>query len=177
MKHSNKKHGEKHEHDAELDEPVERLGRASKKLNAAAQRATHRIETLEERLVATEPGIEVWGPALVTEPVTFRRESSETPEAAERVVTLGYAKVKKGKWGIVAREVVKASNGALLSDENSLLHKAERNLRLLAAPHLSTLTRQIVEAVEVQTVGLEDEDGEDDEASRSGREPSAHADN
>jgi hypothetical protein len=181
MKHSSKKHGEKHELDEqaneELDELVERLGRASRRLNAAAQRATHRIEALEERLVAAEPGIEVWGPTLVTEPTTFQREGSTTPEAAERVVTLGYAKVKKGKWGIVAREVIKATGGALLSDESSLLHKAERNLRLAAAPHLSALTRRIVEAVEAQTVGLarEDEDGDEGDETSGHDSSAAHA--
>lgn len=180
MKHSSKKHGEGHEHveraDEEIDGLVARLGRASKRLNAAAQRATHRIEVLEERLVAAEPGIEVWGPTLVTEPTTFQRHGSTTPEAAERVVTLGYAKVKKGKWGIVAREVIKASGGALLSDESSLLQKAERNLRLLACPHLAALTRRIVETVEAQTVGLarEDED-EDDETSGHDSSAAAHA--
>lgn len=178
MKHSSKKHSEKTEQDQAIEDLVARLGRASKRLNAAAQRATHRIEALEERLVGAEPGVETWGPTLLKEQVPLSREGSETSEAAERVVTLGYAKVKKGKWGIVARDVVKTSSGTLVSDEISHLHKAERNLRLLALPHLSTLTRQMVETIEAQTAGLDDgEDDGDEAASRQGNEAAAHADN
>jgi hypothetical protein len=179
MKNSNKKHGDKHQHDPEIDALIPRLERASKRLNVAAQQATRRIEALEERLVSAEPGVEFWGPTLITEQITFQREGSEggeSVEAAVRVVTLGYAKVKKDKWGIAVREVVKASSGGgLLSEKSSLLHKAERNLRLLALPHLTSLTRQIVEAIEAQTVGLED-DADDDEASTQG-ESARHADN
>jgi hypothetical protein len=178
MKHSSKKQSDKHEQDPEIDELITRLERGSQRLNAAAQRATRRIETIEEQLVAAEPGVECWGPTLVTEPITFQREGSETPEAAERVVTLGYAKVKKGKWGIVVREVVKGANGTLLSEESSHLHKAERNLRLLASPHLTALTRQVVEAIEALTVGLEDDDEAGEGAStQHGTASGAHADN
>jgi hypothetical protein len=179
MKHSSKKQSEKTEHDEEIDELVTRLEGASKRLNAAAERATQQIEALDERLVAAEPGIEVWGATLLTEQTTFRREGSDAPEAAERAVRLGYAKVKKGKWGLVVREVVKSSSGGLLSEESSLLHKAERNLRLVASRHLAPLTRQIVEAVEAQAVGLEDGEEDDDAraASRQGNDSAAHADN
>jgi hypothetical protein len=178
MKHSSKKSG-KHDHDPEIDELITRLETASNRLNIAAQRATRRIEALDARLVAAEPGIECWGPTLIREQTTYRTEGSEAPQAAERVVTLGYAKVKKGKWGLTVREVLKSSSGAFLSEEGTLLSKAERNLRLLAAPHLMALTRKIVEAVEAQTVGLEDTDDEDEdgEASRQGSEAAAHADN
>jgi hypothetical protein len=179
MKHSTKKHSDKHEHDPEIDELITRLEEASKRLNAAAQRATQRIEELDARLVAAEPGVELWGPTLVTGQTTFQAEGSDTPVAAERVVTLGYAKVKKGKWGIAVREVLKSSSGTLLSEESTLLYKAERHLRLLAAPHLVTLTRQIVETIEAQTVGFaDDEDDDSEEApSRHGSESAAHADN
>jgi hypothetical protein len=155
MRNSTKKHGDKHQ-DPEIDELITRLEVASKRLNSAARQATRRIEALEERLVAAEPGIEMWGPTLLTEQTTFQQEGGEAAEAAERVVTLGYAKIKKDRWGFAVREVVKASGGALLSDTTRLLHKTERNLRLLAVPHLTALTRRIVEAVEAQTVGLED---------------------
>jgi hypothetical protein len=178
MKHSSKKHSDKHEHDPEIDELITRLEKASRRLNSAAERATQRIEALDARLVSAEPGIEFWGPRLITEQTTFTAEGSEAPVAAERVVTLGYAKVKKGKWGLAAREVFKSSSGTLLSEESTLLYKAERNLRLLAAPHLTTLTRQIVEAIEAQTVGLEDDDDDGEEApSRQDSESAAHADN
>jgi hypothetical protein len=177
-KHSSKKQSEKNQHDEVMEELVTRLEGASKRLNAAAERTTQQIEALEERLVAAEPGIEVWGATLLTEQTTFRREGSDAPESAERVVRLGYARVKKGKWGLVAREVVKSSSGMLLSEENSLLHKAERNLRLVASRHLPTLIRQIVEAVEAQAVGLEDgEEDDDTRAALQGNDSAARADN
>jgi hypothetical protein len=164
MKSSTKKHGDKHQTDSEMDELIARLEVASKRLNAAARQATRRIETLEQKLVAAEPGLELWGPTLLTEATTFQREGAEGSEAAERVVRLGYAKVKKDRWGFALREVLKAQGGASLSDSTRLLHKSERHLRLLAVPHLTALTRRIVEAVEAQTVGLEDglEDSVDD---------------
>jgi hypothetical protein len=177
MRNSSKKHSDKHQQDPELEELVTRLETASKRLNAAARQAARRIESLEERLVAADPGIELWGPTLLSEPTSFQREGVETPEAAERVVTLGYAKVKKDRWGFAARDVVKAAGGALLSETTILLHKADRNLRLRALPHLVALTRQIVEAVEAQAVGLEE--SSDDEASESTEHEGkfAHADN
>jgi hypothetical protein len=179
VKHSSKKQSEKTEHERELDELVTRLERAAKRLNAAAQRATQRIEALEERLVAAEPGIEVWGATLVTEHTTFQREGSDAAEAVERVVTLGYGRMKKGKWGLVAREVVKSSSGTVLSDERGPLHKAERNLLLAGSRQLGTLTRQIAETVEAQAAGLldDDEQDEDEKAARQGNESAAHADN
>jgi hypothetical protein len=166
MKVSTKKHGEKNQTDPELEELITRLEVASKRLNAAARSATRRIEALEQRLVAAEPGVELWGPTLLAEATTFQRDGGEGSEAAERVVTLGYAKVKKDRWGFAVREVLKAQGGASLADSTRLLHKAERQLRLLAVPHLTALTRRIVEAVEAQTAGLEN--GVED----SGEEPS-----
>jgi hypothetical protein len=155
MKSGSKKQSDKYQHDPEIDDLLTRLEDASKRLNVAARQAARRIESLEERLVAAEPGIEVWGPTLLREPTTFQREGSEATEAAERVQMLGYAKVKKDRWGFAVRDVVKATGGARLSETTILLHKAERNVRLRALPHLTALTRQIVEAVEAQTVGLE----------------------
>jgi hypothetical protein len=162
MKSSTKKH----QTDPEIDELIARLEVASKRLNVAARNATRRIESLEQQLVAAEPGLELWGPTLLNEATTFQREGSEGSEPAQRVVTLGYAKVKKDRWGFAVREVVKAQGGASLSDATRLLNKSERQLRLLAVPHLTALTRRIVEAVEAQTVGLDD--GIED----SGDEPS-----
>jgi len=175
MRTSSKKHGERTKHGHELDELFTRLEVASGRLNAAAHHGTRRIEALEERLVAAEPGVEFWGPTLLTEQTTFQRESSEVPEAAERVVRLGYAKVKKDKWGIAVREVFKSPSGELLSDKNNLLLKSERHLRLLALPHLTSLTRQIVEKLEAQTAGLEDL--EDDAADEADMEAPTAADN
>jgi hypothetical protein len=159
MKNGTKKHNEKPLGDPE-SELLDRLDVASKRLNTWAEEASRRIQALEQRLVEAEPGIAVWGATLLTEPSAFRGDDTSVPEAAERVVTLGFAKVKKDKWGIAVREVLKGKNGRLLAEESTLLHKAERHLRLLALPHLEALTRQVVEAVEAQTAGLGDDSGE-----------------
>jgi hypothetical protein len=151
MKNGTKKHSDKQATTPEQNELLERLDAASKRLNAAAEEATRRIQSLEDRLVDAEPGITVWGATLVTEPATFRRDETSPPEVAERSVTLGFAKVKKDKWGIAVREVFKATNGRLLAEESTLLSRAERSLRLLAVTHLETLTRLVVEAVEEQS--------------------------
>lgn len=163
MRNGTKKQTEKALGEPEMSELLARLDVASKRLNTLAEQASRRIQSLEERLVAAEPGISVWGAILLTEPSTFRSDNSSPPEEAERVVTLGFAKVKKDKWGIAVREVLKGSDGRLLAEESTLLHKAERHLRLLAVPHLEALTRQVVEAVEGQTAALATSQGEHDE--------------
>jgi hypothetical protein len=175
-KQADKKQADKHEQTPELDALIGRLESASKRLNAAARRATRRIEALDERLVATDPGVEIWGAMLLTEATSFQRDGADSAQAAERVVRLGYAKVKKDRWGLAVHEVVKAG-GAVLSDSTRLLHKAERNLRLLAMPHLAALTRQIVEALEAQTAGLEDGADDEDDSDESVAHDAVHADN
>ncbi|HVZ35266.1 MAG TPA: hypothetical protein VG963_22725 [Polyangiaceae bacterium] len=158
MKNGTKKHHEK----PELSEPLTRLDGASKRLNTLAEEASRRIQSLEERLVEAEPGITVWGPTLLRETVSFTADGASAPEAAERAVTLGFAKVKKDKWGLAVREVLTAKNGRLLAEESTLLSKAERQLRLLAVSHLDALTRQLVEAVEAQTAAFDVEQAETD---------------
>src|SRR5262245_54008868 len=114
----------------ELDHIVGRIAQASKLLNAAATDATHRIEALEERLVAAEPGVPVWGEVLLTEKTSFQRDDGPL-EVGQRVVTLGFDRVKKDKWGIAVREEVKGKKG-VIEEDVTLLRKAERSLRLLA---------------------------------------------
>ena len=155
MKNGTKKHSEK-VGAPELNELLERLDGASKRINTLAEEATRRIQTLESRLVDAEPGITIWGATLVSEASSFRRDEASAPEPAERVVTLGFAKVKKDKWGIAVREVYKGAHGRLLAEESTLLSRAERTLRLLAVPHLEALTRLIVEAVEAQSAAADD---------------------
>jgi hypothetical protein len=151
-----KKQNEKLAGNAELGELLDRLDVASKRLNTQAEEASRRIQALEQRLVAAEPGVAVWSATLLTEPATFQGGDGIAPVPAERVVTLGFAKLKKEKWGIVVREVLKGRDGRLLADESGLLQKAERHLRLLALPQLEALTRQVVEAVEAQTTASDD---------------------
>ena len=169
-KHSTKKQGGKHLDSSELDQLFTRLQVASTRLNAAAQDAGRRIEALEERLAQAEPGMSVWGATLLTEPTTFQSGDARPPEAAERVLTLGYARVKKDKWGIAVRELVRSANGAVLAEETILLSKAERALRLLALPQLEGLTRQIVETVEAQLAKLQED--QDDESEQNAEQPS-----
>jgi hypothetical protein len=158
MKNGTKKHHEK----PELSELLTRLDVASQRLNTLAEEASRRIESLEERLVEAGPGMSVWGPTLLRETVSFSADDASAPEAAERAVTLGFAKVKKDKWGLAVREVLTAKNGRVLAEESTLLSKAERQLRLLAVAHLEALTRQVVEAVEAQTAAFDDEQAEQD---------------
>jgi hypothetical protein len=167
MKNGTKKHNEKPIGDPALAELLTRLDVASKRLNTLAEEASRRIESLEQQLVEAEPGIAVWGATLLTESTTFQGDDGKAPESAERVVTLGFAKVKKDKWGIAVREVLKGKANRLLADESTLLHKAERHLRLLATPHLEALVRQVVEAVEAQTAGLKSGHAEQEQATLS----------
>jgi hypothetical protein len=164
MKSSTKKQTDTHLDNGELSVLLTRLQVASKRLNAAAEEAGRRILAVEELLAEAEPGVAVWSATLLTEPTTFQRVEGQAPEAAERVLTLGYAKVKKDKWGIAVREVVKSTSGALLSDERSLLSKTERAVRLLAVSHLESLARQVVETVEAQAAALST--GHENEAAR-----------
>jgi hypothetical protein len=160
VKNGTKKHNEKALGDTELSALLDRLDIASQRLNAQAEEASQRIQALEQRLVEAEPGITVWGATLLTERSTIQLDDASAPEAAERVVTLGFAKLKKEKWGILVREVLKGKDGRLFADESTLLQRAERHLRLLALPQLEALTRQVVEAVEAQTAAADDAEQE-----------------
>lgn len=174
MKHGTKKQSEKHLDGGALDELFTRIELASQRLNAAAQDAGRRIQTLEARLADAEPGIAVWGATLLSEPTTLERDEGQPSEAAERVVTLGYAKVKKDKWGIAVREVVRTTSGVILSDATGLLSKAERALRLCALPHLESLVRLLAEAVETQAGTLQDV--RDEESERQAEKPTLSID-
>ena len=74
---------------------------------------------------------------LINERTTHQREDGPS-EAAQRVVTLGFAKVKKDKWGIALHEEVKSKKG-VIEDRVSLLRKADRSLRLAALPPLEAV--------------------------------------
>ena len=139
--------------ETELDRLVAGIGRASKLLNDAASDATRRIEALEERLLAVEPGISVWGETLLTEQASYPREDGAT-EVGQRSVTLGFDRVKKDKWGIAVREQITGEKG-VVEEDVTLLRKADRGLRLLALPHLEGLVRQILGALEQQVSRVE----------------------
>ena len=139
--------------ETELDRLVAGIGRASKLLNDAAGDATRRIEALEERLLAAEPGISVWGETLLSEKASYQREDGAT-EVGQRIVTLGFDRVKKDKWGIAVREELKGEKG-VVEEDVTLLRKADRGLRLLALPHLEGLVRQILSTLEQQVSRVE----------------------
>lgn len=133
----------------ELAQLVARITAASRLLNNAASEATRKIEALEQTLLDAEPGVSVWGATLLVEKASFQRDEA-TAEAAQRVVTLGFTRVKKEKWGIAVRDELKARKGFTLDEDVQLLRKADRNLRILALPHLEDLARQVLAALEAQ---------------------------
>lgn len=138
---------------SELARMLESIGQASKRLNDAASEATRRIESLEDELLAAEPGISVWGEPVLTQPASFTRADG-TLGVGQRVITLGFDKVKKEKWGIAVREQLKSERDAV-EEEVLLLRKADRELRLLALPHLEGLVRQILSTLEAQVRQVE----------------------
>jgi hypothetical protein len=138
-----------------LDRLVQRLETASRRLNRAAEDATYRIEALEQRLLDAEPGITVWGATLLTEQSVHQKDGTSATEPAERVVSLGFTKVNNDEWGIAVRDVSTGKHGQILSEEQTLLREAERNVRILALPHLEALTELVVETVEAQAAALQ----------------------
>jgi hypothetical protein len=138
---------------SELDQLLSKISAASKVLNSAAGDATRRIEAVEERLLDAEPGVAVWSATLLNEKANFQREDG-APEPAQRLVTLGFARAKKDKWGICIREELKVRKGTV-SEEVRLLRKADRNLRILALPHLEQLTREVLAVLEEQITVLD----------------------
>lgn len=145
------KNGKSH---SELDQLLSKISAASKLLNHAAGDATRRIEAVEESLLEAEPGVAVWSATLLNEKASYQREDG-APEPAQRLVTLGFARAKKDKWGICVRDELKVRKGITVSEEVRLLRKADRNLRILALPHLEQLTREVLAVLEEQIVVLD----------------------
>jgi hypothetical protein len=139
---------------SELDQLLSKISAASKVLNQAAGDATRHIEAVEERLLEAEPGVGVWSATLVDEQATYQRDDG-APEPAQRLVTLGFARAKKDKWGICVREQLKVRKGITVSEEVRLLRKADRNLRILSLPHLEQLTREVLAVLEQQITVLD----------------------
>ena len=162
----------------DVHELLQRIATAAGKLNAAAEEATTKIEELEEQLVEADPGVVVWGETLLAEKTTFQRDEASPVEAAQRVVTLGFAKVKKKKWGIVVREEYKGKRDAVLQEDVTPLRKAERMLRFLSLPHLTNLAERIAEELEAKVATIESAQAEEEastEAANSEPPPSFDA--
>ena len=148
------KEGKNGKSSSELDQLLGKIGAASKLLNNAASDATRRIEAVEERLLDAEPGVAVWSATLLNEKATYQRDDGAA-EAAQRLVTIGFARAKKDKWGICVREELKVRKGITVSEEVRLLRKADRNLRILALPHLEQLAREVLAILEEQITVLD----------------------
>ncbi len=131
---------------------LNKIRAAANRLNDAAEQTTKAVEALERELLDIEPGVTVWSAILQDGDYTFEDDTGS--QLAHRTVTLGFAKTKK-KWGIAVREQVKGKGSesgadAILHDEVSLLRKADRELRILAAPHLDELMQDILGELEAR---------------------------
>jgi hypothetical protein len=140
---------------SELSLLLGKIGEAARVLNGAGSDATRRIEAVEQSLLDAEPGVAVWSTPLLSEKASYQRDEASPSEPALRVVTLGFARVKKDKWGLCVREELKVRKGIAVSEELTLLRKSERNLRIAALPHLEQLVREVLATLEQQVSVLE----------------------
>ena len=140
---------------SELSLLLGKISDAARVLNGAGSDATRRIEAVEQSLLDAEPGVAVWSTPLLSEKATYQRDDASPSEPAARVVTLGFARVKKDKWGICVREELKVRKGVTVSEELTLLRKSDRNLRIAALPHLEQLVRDVLATLEQQVGALE----------------------
>jgi hypothetical protein len=118
----------------ELGQLLGKIGAAARVLNGAAGDATRRIEAVEQSLLDAEPGVSVWSATLLSEKATYQRDDGSPSEPALRVVTLGFARVKKDKWGICVRDELKLKKGV---------------------PHLEQLVRDVLGVLEQQITVLD----------------------
>jgi len=126
----------------------------SKQLNVAVDSATDEIEALEKRLVDAEPGVSVWGPVLLSTATTHSDDETGATMPVQRTVTLGFGRGKK-KWGFLVRDVCLPQNppnngtwSEPVVDEVCMLRKADRELRLLALPHLAGVVQAVREELQ-----------------------------
>jgi hypothetical protein len=157
----------------ELDKVLEQIAAASRVLNSAGNDVTQRIEALEESLIEAEPGLSVWAETLLSEDARHYGADGDVPLPVRRVVTLGFTKVRREKWGVAVREELTGRDGALVHEDIALLRKADRHLRILALPHLDGLARKILIALEEQVDGLRKARDAVASASEASREPNA----
>lgn len=134
------------------------IGAALSKLKAAERFADDKIKQVERALRKLDPGVEVWTPAVVQEQGIQCPGLGEPGQQVSRTVSLGFARVdlmpglkgwaralpwsKVGKvWGLALREEYRAEGAGQprLRQDMTLLRKASRELRMLAAPHLDQL--------------------------------------
>jgi hypothetical protein len=129
---------------SEFEGPLNEIRNASAKLNRAADNATKEIEALEKELLEIEPGVEVWTPSIAETEEEMESDDGQR-QTGKRVVRLGFSKVKK--WGIAISSEVVDGDGKRVSKEETLLRKADRDLRLLGLEHLGDLLGALKDAL------------------------------
>jgi hypothetical protein len=117
---------------------------AANRVNRAASSASDDIEALEKELADIEPGVTVWTTPIYQVAATYVGQDERATNAT-RVIKLGFGKSQK--WGLLVSEAYVAPNGAELAAEVQLLRKAERDVRLLAHPHLGLVLEAVLSAL------------------------------
>jgi tetrahydromethanopterin S-methyltransferase subunit G len=117
---------------------------AATRVNEAASTASDDIEALEKELGDIEPGVTVWTAPIYQSSATFVGEDERAINAT-RVIKLGFGKSQK--WGLLVSETYLAPNGSELGSDVQLLRKAERDIRLLAHPHLGLVLEAVLSAL------------------------------
>ena len=132
---------------------IDQIAEISRKINTAAEEAAGYVSKVEKRLLEAEAGVVVWDAELVDEEMPYQPSKDEPAVPAKRKVTFGFSKVKS-KWGFAVREefFTKSTPAAQEFTEPayakiSLLRKADRDLRILAAEHVPTLLDKILGAL------------------------------
>ena len=144
----------------------------SKKINEIADAASAYIKQIEKQLLETDVGVTVWGPVLEDTESHFTPGEAASPLEARKVTRLGIGKVKS-KWGFAVLEQIFTKRRAsdkeftVLSLESvSLLRKSDRDIRILAMPHIPELLTQILDAVTAKAAelmpGKQDDTGDED---------------
>lgn len=144
----------------ELGLVFDRIRTASKRLNKAGDKATDEIEALEKRLVDAEPGVAAWGPTILTEESEYLDDETGASEPVQRRVTVGFGRRKK-KWGFMVREELWGKKRpedsdwtVSVSQETFPLRKADRDVRVLALPHLRSVAESVLAELERRTTQL-----------------------
>lgn len=123
---------------------LDSIREVASRVNQAASSASDEIEALEKELADIEPGVTVWTTPIYQGAATFVGPDERATNAS-RVVKLGFGKSQK--WGLLVSETYLAPNGAELGSEVQLLRKADRDVRLLAQPHLGLVLEAVLSAL------------------------------
>ncbi len=126
-------------------ELLESLSDAAARVNEAASVASDQIEALEKALLEIEPGVTVWTAPMQLGATTLVSEDGHSQNAT-REMKFGFGKLQK--WGLLVSETWIANDGSALASMVQPLRKAEREARLLALPHLTSVLQALLSALE-----------------------------